>query len=109
MTQIALNSKYYAFINATWLHHELCNQLFPKTKSITRTKLFGIYLHALSNHAAPQYELICMKSTNAEHEQRLFGQAKDIALRTTDRKANSIIPHILMRNKSRETYIVHSM
>ena len=45
--------------NATWLHHELCNQLFPKTKSITRTKLFGIYLHALSSHAAPQYELIC--------------------------------------------------
>ena len=70
-----------------------CNHLFPTTKSIPRSRLFGLYLHALSSHSAPQYELICMKSTNAEHEERLFGQAKDIALGTTDRKANSIIPH----------------
>ena len=88
--------------NATWLYHEVCNQLFPKTKSITRTKLFVIYLHALSSHAAPQYERICMKSTNAEHEERLFVQAKDIAHRTTDRKANSIIPHILMRLQAKQ-------
>ena len=88
--------------NSTWLHHELCNDLFPNPKSIPRTKLFASYLHALSNHAAQQYEIICMRSTNTEHEERLFGQAKKTALNATNRKPNSIIPNILLRLQAKQ-------
>lgn len=38
-----------------------------------------------------------MKSTNAENEERLFGQAKAIALSTTNRKPSNILPNILLR------------
>lgn len=33
--------------NSTWLHHELCNDLFPNPKSIPRTKLFAIATYML--------------------------------------------------------------
>ena len=88
--------------NTTWLHHELCNHLFPCPRHIPRTRLFASYLHALTNHAAQQYELVCMRSTNTEHEERLFGQAKAIALNATNRKPNSIIPNILLRLQAKQ-------
>lgn len=88
--------------NSTWLHHELYNDLFPNPKSISRMKLFASYLHALSNHAAQQYEIICMRSTNTEHEECLFGQANKTVLNATNRKPNSIIPNILLRLQAKQ-------
>ena len=88
--------------NTTWLHHELCSHLFPNPQNIPRTRLFASYLHALTNHAAQQYEIICMRSTNTEHEERLFGQAKKIALNATNRKPNSIVPNILLRLQAKQ-------
>ena len=29
--------------NLTWLHHELCVDLFPTTKKVTRNKMFGTF------------------------------------------------------------------
>jgi len=52
--------------NLTWLHFELCNELFTITKVVTHRKLFRQYLHALVVHAPPQYEIVCMKSCNSE-------------------------------------------
>ena len=88
--------------NTTWLQHELCSHLFHTPKAISRGKLFGSYLHSLTNHAAQQYEIICMKSTNTEHEERLFGQAKRIALQATNRKPNTVIPNILLRLQAKQ-------
>ncbi len=61
------------FYNVTWIQHELCCELLPNPKYQTRDKLFGIYLHALVSHGPPQYQLMCMRSANAE---RLFSQIK---------------------------------
>ena len=73
--------------NLMWLHHELCSDLFPTTKHISRYRLFGSYIHDLSAHAGLEYEIVCSRSVNAECQERLFAQAKRIALNTTNRHA----------------------
>ena len=54
-------------------------------------------LHDLSCHSGQQYEIVCLRSVNAECQERLFGQAKRTALNTTNRKPNNVIPEILLR------------
>ena len=87
--------------NTTWLHHTLCQELFSKPKTTSCKKFFGLYLHSLSSHAAPQYEIMCLRSVNAEHQERLFGQARHIASSTSNRKPNNVIPTILLRLQAR--------
>ena len=41
--------------NSCWLHMELCVDLFPAPKKLTRSKMFGLYLHALTTHSPTQY------------------------------------------------------
>lgn len=41
--------------------------------------------------------MVCLRSVNAECQERLFGQAKQIALNTTNRKPSNVIPEILLR------------
>jgi len=43
-----------------------------------------------------------MRSTNTEHEEHLFGQAKKIALNATNRKPNSIVSNILLRLQAKQ-------
>ena len=88
--------------NLTWVHHELCRQLLHNLHKLSRQKLFGLYLHALSCHAPKQYEVMCLKSCNAENEERLFGQAKAIALSTTNRRPGNILPNILLRLQAKQ-------
>ncbi len=83
--------------NTTWLHHELCVKLFTSPREVSYQKFFGSYLHDLSAHAGQIYEIVCLRSVNAECQERLFGQAKQIALNTTNRKPNNVIPEILLR------------
>ena len=52
--------------NTTWLHHTLCQELFSKPKTMSCKKFFGLYLHSLSSHAAPQYEIMCLRSVTVE-------------------------------------------
>jgi hypothetical protein len=82
------------FYNATWLHFELCCELFATTSKTTHRAMFGSYLHAIVLHAPPQYEILCLKSANTEHEERLFGQAKNMVQTTTN---SNVIPNILLR------------
>ena len=63
--------------NLMWLHRELCSDLFPTTKHISRDRLFGSYIHDLSAHAGLEYEIVCSRSVNAECQERLFAQAED--------------------------------
>ena len=59
--------------------------------------MFGIYFHAIVCHAAPQYELVCLRSTNAEDQERLFGQAESITGNTSNHHPNHVIPNPLLR------------
>ena len=88
--------------NLTWLHHELCKDLFQSLHTLSREKIFGLYLHAISCHASKQYELMCAKSCNTENEERLFGQAKAIALSTINRRPGNILPNILLRLQAKQ-------
>ena len=56
----------------------------------------------LTMHAPPQYEVVCMKSTNSEHEKRLFGQAKNMVHMATNRKPTTVIPNVLLRLQARQ-------
>ena len=88
--------------NCTWLHHELCKQLFSTLKSQTLSHFFGIYLHAIVVHAPTQYEMMSLSSVNAESQERLFSQAKRISLRATNRKSDNVLPTILISIQARQ-------
>ena len=88
--------------NTTWIHHEICLKLFATTHAVSKEKFYGSYLHDLSCHSGQQYEIVCLRSVNAECQERLFGQAKRTALNTTNRKPNNIIPEILLRLQMRQ-------
>ena len=88
--------------NSTYLHHEICKDLFEESTEISHRKLFGSHLHALVVHAPAQYEIMCLCSCNTECEERLFGQAKAIAQSTTNRQPSTIIPNILLRLQAKQ-------
>ena len=88
--------------NVVWLHHTLCSLVFSQTKIITRLKLFGAYLHHLSSHAPTQYEIIPLSSVNAECEERLFGQANQIATNASNRHQDNAILNILVRLQAKQ-------
>ncbi len=88
--------------NNAWLHMELCKELLPNPHAITRRKLYGIYLHALTTHAPLQYEIVSQKSINAENQERLFGQARRTAEATSNRHPENIIFSILLRLQAKK-------
>lgn len=90
------------FYNSTWIHFELLKELIPNPKRISRRKLFGIHLLSLIVHAPPILEITNLKSCNTEHEERLFGQAKDIAAATSNRKPETIVPNVLQRLQAKQ-------
>lgn len=79
--------------NATWLHHELCAHLIHSPKEQSSSHLFGIYLHDIAVHAAPQYEIVCLRSTNSESQERLF---KQTSLKATNTKVENVLPTVLL-------------
>ena len=87
--------------NATWLHHEHCKTLFPQPREVTYDKFFGLYLHSLVVHAPRQYEIVCLRSINTENQERIFQQAKQIALKCTNRKPENVIPSVFLRIQAR--------
>ena len=47
--------------NVSWLHHELCSKLFMTFHGdLSRSTLFGSYLHSLVVHAPLQFEIISL-------------------------------------------------
>ena len=92
----------FQFYNCSWLHHELCKCLFSKPKEIPYEKFFGLYLHSLVVHAPRQYEIVCLKSLIIENQEQIFQQAKQIALKCTNRKPELVIPSVLIRLQAKE-------
>lgn len=88
--------------NSTFLHHELCTELFYGNTQISHRKLFGSHMHAIVVHAPIQNEIMCLSSCNTECEERLFGQAKSIAQESMNRQPNTTIPNILLRLQAKQ-------
>ena len=93
--------------NITWVHHQLCCDLIGTPKEITSTRFYGVYLHDLIVHAPPQYQVVCLRSTNSESQERLFSQAKHISQRNTNRKPENVLPNILLSLQAREKTATH--
>ena len=53
-------------------------------------------------HAPLQYEIVCLRLTNAESQERLFSQAKRISLRATSCKPENVLSTILLSLQARE-------
>ena len=69
--------------NCTWLHHEPCSTLFTTFHGdMSRSNIFGAYLHTIVVHALPQLEI--MFSVNTENQERIFGQASKTATVTSN-------------------------
>ena len=88
--------------NISWYHHELCCKLLSKPKYQTHQHLFGIYLHDLVVHAPPIYQQVCLRSMNAESQERLFSQAKHIGLKATNRTPENVLPTVLVCMQARQ-------
>ena len=91
-----------ALYNNAWLHMELCMVLFPNPKKLTRRKLFGTYVHALTAHAPLQFETVCQKSINAENQERLFGQGRKAAEMASNRHPQNVITTVLLRLQAKK-------
>ena len=76
---------------------ELCGDLFCTPKKLTRSRMFGHYLHAITAHSPAQYEITCLRSLNTENQERLFGQARSIAEACTNHHPDNVIPQIMLR------------
>ena len=87
--------------NNAWLHHQLCYYLFQSPK-LSRNTLFGLYIHSLSKHAAEQYELLCLRSINAENQEGMFGQCRRIAENTTNRHPDNVIQQLMLRMQAKQ-------
>ena len=84
--------------NCTWIHHELCYELFQTFhKDITRKTSFGIYLHSLVVHGPPQMEIISHHSVNTENQERLFSQARKTAGATSNRQPQNVVECLITR------------
>lgn len=83
--------------NLTFKHSILCLELFGKTKSLTRRKMFGKYFHSISCHAAPLYRLVALRSLNTELQERLFNTCNDITKTTSNRQAAQLMNNIVIR------------
>ena len=88
--------------NMCWIHMELCKDLLSQPEKISKGKMFGHYVHALTAHTPTQLELACLRSLNSESQERLFGQARAIAETCTNYHPDNVIPQIMLRLQAKQ-------
>ena len=88
--------------NMSWLHMELCKDLLSTLATLSKIKMFGHYLHALTAHMPTQLELACLRSLNTEGQERLLGQARVIAEACTNHHPDNVIPQIMLRLQAKQ-------
>lgn len=83
--------------NSCWLNMELRVELFGNSTKLSRSKMFGLYLHAITTHGPTQYELANLRLLNTESQERLFGQARTIAESCTNHHCDNVILQVMLR------------
>ena len=81
---------------------ELCKDLLSQPEKISKGKMFGHYVHALTAHTPTQLELACLRSLNSESQERLFGQGRAIAETCTNHHPDNVIPQIMLRLQAKQ-------
>ena len=90
------------FYSCTWLHHELCRELFTQFHAgMTKDKMFGSYLHAIAVHAPLQLEIVSLSSVNTENQERIFSQARKTAIATSNRHPQNVVSTLTLRLRAK--------
>ena len=83
--------------NISFLHAYLCKKLFECPKTITRRKMFGRYFHSIVTHIPMIYRIASLRSVNAEKQERIFCQAKQITKATSSNRPQHVFLNIIQR------------
>lgn len=81
--------------NITYVHARLCCALFRN--STTHTNMFGRYFHSITTHAPLLFRIISLRSVNAEIQERMFNQCKQITKATSNQNPNHVLKNIIVR------------
>jgi len=92
----APHAVFFNLYNCTWLHHELCSELFPSFHGdLNRNKFFGSCLHSLVIHAHIQLEIISLRSVNTENREVLQPSSPAVT-NASNRQAQNVISTTLL-------------
>ena len=89
--------------NITFLHAYLCTKLFSSPRTVTRRKIFGRYFHAIVTHIPI---IACSRSLNAEKQERIFGQSKQITKATSSSHPDHVILNTIQRLQVEQTKLI---
>jgi hypothetical protein len=79
------------------LKHSLAfKSVLTPPKTMSYRKMFGIYYHAIVDHAPFLYRLICLRSINAELFERFFDRIDDITRKTWSKHAEDLISNAFL-------------
>ena len=83
--------------NTVLLHANTCLELFtrPEHKQILHSR----FSHSIVCHSPLIFRLVSLRSINAEAQERVFGQMKQITKATSNNHPNNVITNVLIRMK----------
>ena len=94
----------FRLYNLTFLHAITMVDVFTETKSLSNRKLFGLYFHALVCHSPQQFRVMCLPSSNAEDEERMFNFLKTISTLTSNHHPDNVLSNAFIRMQVRGQY-----
>ena len=83
----------FQLYNSCWLHMELC---LDSNKRISRSKMFGHYLHVLTAHSPTQYELASLRSPDNREPRTTLWPGKSYSGHMHKPSCRNIIPQIMI-------------
>lgn len=88
--------------NLSWLHSKTVNKVLCPPKALTYRKLFGIYFHAIIDHAPITQRILCLRSVNAEQTERCFDQIVDITKKTWNKQVEDLTSNAFLHMQAEE-------
>ncbi|KXJ13241.1 hypothetical protein AC249_AIPGENE7033 [Exaiptasia diaphana] len=88
--------------NLSWLHSKMTTRVLCPPISLTYRKLFGIYYHAVIDHAPLIHRIICLRSINAEQTERCFDQIVDITKKTWNKQVEDLASNAFLHVQAEE-------
>ena len=88
--------------NLSWLHSKVVSKVLCPPKALTYRKLFGIYYHAIIDHAPIMQRILCLRSINAEQTERCFDQIVDITKKTWNKQIEDLAANAFLHFQAEE-------
>ncbi|KXJ06972.1 hypothetical protein AC249_AIPGENE76 [Exaiptasia diaphana] len=88
--------------NISWLPSKAVMKTLCPPKALTYRKLFGIYFHAIIDHAPLIHRIICLRSINAEQTERCFDKISDITKKTWNKQIEDLASNAFLHVQAEE-------